>query len=86
MTDPLGQKNAEFGSAICESGRFLIAGVTNENRTYLFDLPTGSVLRTFAPPYSQINDGFGATVSVAGNIRAIGVPDAGSGRVDLFGS
>ena len=93
--------NDQFGSAVAISGNLAVvgawqeddAGGTNSGKAYIFDVTTGSLLRTLNNPNAygtSVDDYFGQSVAISGNLAVIGShfeDDAGgtqSGKVYIF--
>lgn len=76
-SDPLGD---DFGYEIDLSGNLCIVGApadgdsgANSGRAYIFDVRTGSLIRTLTNPNTSptINDRFGSSVAISGNYCAV---------------
>ena len=91
----------QFGTQVAISGNHVVVGVHNEDdaggidsgKAYIFDVTTGSLLRTLHNPNAygtSANDYFGFSVAISGNrvvVGAYGEDDAGgtdSGKAYIF--
>ncbi|QEL20932.1 Ig-like domain-containing protein [Limnoglobus roseus] len=62
-----------FGSTVAASGNVMAVANETAGTVGVFDVPSGSLLRTLTPPSSPSNiTGMGHTVAIAGNLVAIG--------------
>lgn len=79
--DPNASSDGNFGStAVINGSRVLIAAPYSANKfgqTYLFEASTGSLTQTFDNPSTTgiVNDGFGASLAMAGNHILVGAPN-----------
>ena len=83
-----------FGNDLDVQGNIAIIGApyngdTKDGQVYLFDVVTGELLNTFAPPGNTTRPYFGGSVDIDGGLVAIGEYPAfkaynGSGAVDVF--
>lgn len=81
-----------FGAAVAGADQHVVVGAPFDGRAapnggaaYLFELASGTVLRSFESPTPADREMFGAAVAIAGGRVAIGVPAAsGTGRVHVF--
>ncbi len=81
-----------FGSAVAISGNHLIVGVGNDDEgflnsgtAYLFDLSSsnpGLPSAVLANPSPAVDDRFGASVSISGNLVVVGAPGDDAGTTD----
>ena len=75
--------NDWFGGAVAISGNYVVVGAYNEDdaggttsgKVYIFDVTTGSLLRTLNNPNAygtSANDSFGYSVAISGNYAIVG--------------
>jgi hypothetical protein len=76
---PTPEDGDNFGNSVSLSGTSALigapgddTGATGAGSAYLFDTTTGNLLQTFNNPTPQINDQFGASVSLSGTSALIG--------------
>jgi len=83
--DYFGYSVATVGSNILVGARWDDTGAHNSGAAYLFDGPTGALLRTFSNPAPGANDNFGCSVAAVGNNVLVGAYGAeGVGAAYLF--
>jgi outer membrane protein assembly factor BamB len=73
----------QFGTAVAATESWLLAGERlNDNRgndagaAHLYDARTGRFLRTLTAPDAAVDDFFGASVALSGNLALVGAPGA----------
>ena len=79
FNNPTAEDFDYFGYSVSLSGTTALigapsdsTGATGAGSAYLFDTTTGNLLKTFNNPTPQINDQFGASVSLSGTSALIG--------------
>ena len=79
FNNPTAEDFDNFGYSVSLSGTTALigapydsTGATGAGSAYLFDTTTGNLLQTFNNPTPQINDQFGASVSLSGTSALIG--------------
>jgi len=77
--NPSPDANDLFGQSVSLSGGIALVGATLDSTTangsgqaYLFNSATGALLRTLANPTPAVNDQFGLSVSLSGNLALVG--------------
>ena len=81
LANPTPGPNASdnFGYAVAASGNFVVVGANRDDASatdsgivYLFDLSTGALVRTINNPTPANTDRFGISVSISGDLVAVG--------------
>jgi len=81
LADPAPVAGNYFGQSVAVSGGTVLvgacyddAGATDAGAAYLFDLGTGSLLRTLNNPTPATSDKFGRSVTISGGTAVVGAP------------
>ena len=65
---------AAFGNVVVVGAVVDDTGATNAGAAYLFDLTSGQLLRTLNNPTPTLQDDFGYSVAISGDLVAVGAP------------
>jgi hypothetical protein len=89
LANPAPAANDKFGFSVAVSGNIAVVGAyqddlhaTNNGTVYVYDLDAGNLLHTLSRPEWSINDYFGYSVAVSGNVVAVGTPGEDTGATD----
>lgn len=79
LSNPAPAAGDAFGVSVALSGNIAIvgaheddAGGTDVGRAYAFDATTGALVTTLSNPAPIVNEGFGQSVAISGNVAVIG--------------
>jgi len=79
----------DFGSSVAVSGSTVVVGAFRDDTSasdagtaYLFDVGSGSLLRTLSNPTPVVSDFFGSSVAVSGNSVVVGAWSDDTGAID----
>ncbi len=97
LNNPAPTAGDQFGVSVAISGNLVVVGadhddpgaVTDAGSAYVFDASTGNLVATLNKPVPAVNDGFGYSVAISGNLAVVGtwgddpggLTDAGSAYV-----
>jgi outer membrane protein assembly factor BamB len=97
LQSPTPETNAEFGCSVAMDGDTILIGehqadldVVNEGRAYKFDIE-GNLLEILQAPNPSVNEKFGASAAIYGDISVVGGPMStvegmrSAGRTYIFG-
>jgi hypothetical protein len=83
----------QFGAAVAISDKYAVVGepaydtnTPGSGRVHVFNPVTGALIRILKSPNSKLNDGFGSSLALRGNLLAVGADErsTGGGQAFLF--
>src|SRR5206468_9418346 len=93
IPNPTPADGDRFGESIAAFGNFVVVGAPSDNTgannagsAYLFDVTSGQLLRTLNNLFAAVDDNFGSSVAISGDLIAVGAPGHGEAGVQGAGA